>query len=364
MEEDKEKEVKEFSVRLPPPNAPFSHDVICTCPECKGKHVRGVDYSHYFPPVQDCFGRDEVLHIITPISNYVGFKRRYELFDDFRRKIEKLPFVRLYVVEVAMGDTPFVVTSKSNPRHIQLRTRDEIWHKENMINVAVQRLPTDWKYMAWVDGDIEFLRPDIAKETIRQLQTFKIVQMFQSVINHGPDGQVVSTFKSFCSQFFHKGADKYHLGKGYEFWHPGFAWACTRETWNELGGLPDFCVLGSADHHLALALIGKVRESVPGGVSPAYLKLLLEIQQRCDNYIRHNIGYVKGTILHFWHGQFKNRKYIERWQILTKHGFDPAIHLKRDWQGLYQLDADAAKLRDDIRRYFRQRNEDSVDLED
>lgn len=38
-------------------------------------------------------------------------------------------------------------------------------------------------------------------------------------------------------------------------------------------------------------------------------------------------------------------------------------HLRRDWQGLWQLADDAWRLRDDIRGYFRARNEDSIDLE-
>jgi flagellar basal body-associated protein FliL len=38
------------------------------------------------------------------------------------------------------------------------------------------------------------------------------------------------------------------------------------------------------------------------------------------------------------------------------------IDLKRDCQGLFQLEDNKIELRDAIRRYFRQRNEDSIDL--
>jgi hypothetical protein len=34
----------------------------------------------------------------------------------------------------------------------------------------------------------------------------------------------------------------------------------------------------------------------------------------------------------------------------------------RDWQGLLQFDIDAIELRNDIKKYFRARNEDSIDL--
>ena len=29
----------------------------------------------------------------------------------------------------------------------------------------------------------------------------------------------------------------------YDVWHSGFAWACTREAWDALGGLIDFAIL-------------------------------------------------------------------------------------------------------------------------
>lgn len=305
----------------------------------------------------------EVLHIIVPINNYARFKRRYELYWKFRAEIEALPHVRLYTVEIAFGDRPFMVTDEHNPRDLQLRTREELWHKENSINLAVQRLPADWKYVAWIDGDIEFHNKDFAAETIQQLQHYDVVQLFQTVCNLGPTGQIISTWKSFCYQYV-RGAP-YNRNKGYEFWHPGFAWAATRSAWNKMGGLIDFAILGAGDHHMALSLIGKGSDSLPGGVTDAYRARIMDFQMRCERHIRRNIGYVDGTIMHNWHGSFKKRKYIERWDIITKNKFDPNLDIKRDWQGLFIMDADEKiGLRDGIRSYFRQRNEDGVDLDE
>lgn len=36
--------------------------------------------------------------------------------------------------------------------------------------------------------------------------------------------------------------------------HTGYVWACTRYFWENVGGLMDFCILGSADHNMALAM--------------------------------------------------------------------------------------------------------------
>ena len=55
-------------------------------------------------------------------------------------------------------------------------------------------------------------------------------------------------------------------------------------------------------------------------------------------------------------------EYLTRWRILNETQFDPALDLKRDAQGLYQLTGRNKKLMADLMAYFRQRNEDSIDL--
>jgi hypothetical protein len=66
-----------------------------------------------------------------------------------------------------------------------------------------------------------------------------------------------------------------------------------------------------------------------------------------------------------WHGKKKDRKYADRWKILKAHDFNPLIDLKRDLQGLWQLETYSQRqinLRNDLRAYFSSRNEDSVDI--
>ncbi len=78
--------------------------------------------------------------------------------------------------------------------------------------------------------------------------------------------------------------------------------------------------------------------------------------------MKKNVGVVSGLVLHHWHGPMAARGYGERWQLLVKHQFNPATDLKRDSQGLLTLedngDPRLVALRDDLRQYFRSRNED------
>jgi hypothetical protein len=307
------------------------------------------------------YGDPKTLHVISVISNPVQFSTRYELYRKFEREMKQAG-VNLITVEMAFGHRPHCVTEAGNPSHVQLRSFDEIWHKENMINLGVERLPTDWEYVAWIDSDVSFIDPNWVKNTIDSLQHYHVVQLFQHAIDLGPKNENVQNHNGFVSQYL-SGAPR---GPGYTFWHPGYAWAMRREAFDAVGGLIDIAILGAGDHHMALGFIHQARQSIPGDMSLPYLQELLRWEDRCRKYIKKDIGFLPGTLLHGWHGKKKNRKYVERWGILRDFKYNPITDLKEDWQGLWQLvveDDRQIGLRDGIRAYFRQRSEDSTDLD-
>jgi hypothetical protein len=145
-------------------------------------------------------------------------------------------------------------------------------------------------------------------------------------------------------------------------WHPGYAWAARRSALSDLGGLGDIGILGSGDHHMACALIDRVLDSIHGSVHPTFKDYWLKWQERCGRFIKQDVGCMAGTITHQWHGSKINRKYNTRWRILTENGFDYTQDLSKDIQGLWQFTNNKPKLRDQIRGYFSQRNEDSIDV--
>jgi hypothetical protein len=311
------------------------------------------------------------LHVITVIFNPHRYRSRWSLYKKFEKQIEDAG-ATLWTVEAAFGEREFAITESNHPRHIQFRTAHELWHKENLINLAISRLPADCKYVAWVDADVRFVRPDWVGETLHKLQHFHFVQMFSECQD------LDSAYESFKR---HKGFGySYHNGykktqnpsycyakpqpekKLFETWHPGFAWAARREAIDAVGGLLDFAILGSGDNHMAKALVGDAKLSLHPKLHPNYKRMVLEWEKRAEQHIRRNVGYVEGLILHNWHGSKRNRRYRDRWQILVEHQFDPLVDLKRDWQGLWQLTERSMGLRDGIRKYFAQRNEDSIDL--
>src|SRR5271166_5960967 len=116
---------------------------------------------------------NEKLYVVTAISNPARYHSRYYLYDKFAKHLADSG-AQLLTIEAVLGRRLHTVTEPDNPWHIQLQTEHELWHKENMLNIAISRLPADWRYVAWLDADIEFVRKNWVDETLHQLQHFDI----------------------------------------------------------------------------------------------------------------------------------------------------------------------------------------------
>lgn len=311
---------------------------------------------------------DSTLHVMAVVSNSARYHSRYRLAREFFARMHATPNVELHVVETAFGDRHHEVTGRSglphsNTSELQLRTSTEIWLKEAMINVGVRHLlPSDWRYVAWVDADVTFHNSNWALETIHALQHHCVVQPWSECIDTGPNGNALKMFRSFGSIAQSGERIQAKFDETYRYGHTGYAWACTRRFWENTHGLMDFPILGSSDHHMAFSLLGRVDDSVDSNLTEGYRQAAREWQNRAYRETNGHIGYVPGMLTHAFHGSKRNRYYRERRQILIEHAFDPNVDLRRDAQGLFYLVGKPA-LEEDIRRYMRSRNEDSIDEE-
>jgi hypothetical protein len=304
---------------------------------------------------------DSTLHVIGVVSNPVRWHSRYRLAREWMKTMEATPNVKLHVVEAAFGDRHHEVTATDCESHLQLRTKSEIWIKENEINLGEERLvPHDAKYIAWVDTDVAFRDPNWALETIHQLQHWPVVQPWQQCADLGPLGDVGALHQSFG--YLLQSGKKFQRcpTDPYAYAHTGYAWACTREFWEQVRGLMDFCILGSADHHMAWAMIGDVAATIHGGLPASFFRLCREWQSRAMRITQGQVGFTPGRIEHSFHGSKAKRYYRERWQILIDNHFDPDRDLMYDAQGVLQLVGNPA-LEQAIRLYNRSRAEDSTE---
>jgi len=351
------------------------------------------------------WSEEQTLHVAACYSNPFRWRPRRELANDFRRHMAQSPNVILHMGELAYGDRPHEVVGWTglpeaesvrlfHQFDVPLRTGHELFHKENVLNRAIETFPQDWKYGAWIDADFHFTRHDWALEAIHLLQHYDWVQLFSSYAdltgeefqsgNYGLGHLPMRITPGFAYNYIRAGYqlpdgytnggwrepgavdDDYYLeavaGRPRGVGATGGAWAFRRSAFDTVGGLLDICILGHSDWFSAFGLVG---EDAPDmhidGYTDDYRNAILAWQKNAAR-LKKNIGYLAQFAVHHFHGSKARRGYATRDQILVKHNFSPTTDLRRDWQGVYQLTPDKPALRDAIRSYFISRDEQDPNL--
>jgi hypothetical protein len=306
--------------------------------------------------------RAQDLHVITARFNPLRWDTPDRHYQDWVGHILDSG-AQLTVVEVQYGERAFCC-DVPHVRHVGLRADSWVWTKECAINEGVKRLP-DAAYIAWGDADVWHRKPGWAREVVEHLQHYRVVQTWSRALDLGPHDELIGVHTSFCAQY-QAGAPL--VAEGEKFWafdggyaeypHSGYFWACKRAFLDHAGGLFELAGMGSADHHMALALVGKVDRSVPAGSNPSYLAHLARWQERARRYVDGRIAAVPGIIEHRFHGSKRKRGYLDRWDMFVRHGFDPDSDLKRNSWGMLEWAGGKPELEREWDLYLRSRCED------
>lgn len=329
------------------------------------------------------------LHVVAVYNNPRRFWNRQRLLMKFVDHMISSG-VSLTLVEHVIGERDFVYddTHPLRPYFTYHKIRGdashELWLKEGLQKYGTKRLPESAKYIAIIDTDITFTRPNWAVETIDMLQCHRVGQPWSyaedvdtrdnSLFNAQGEVRLDRSFcKAWVEMDIEISADHYgQYGQKMSRWtqtkkrkhtagfpqHPGYAWAFRKEVWDAIDGLPDWLVLGSADQASALAFTGHGYRR-KGFETPGCLRRLDDYARLCDLHVRQDIGVVDGKILHGFHGLKAKRFYLERCDIALEAKFDPDHDIGYDHHGLPYLKSDNRILRDGIRRLSVQRDEDS-----
>jgi hypothetical protein len=308
-----------------------------------------------------------MLDVVIPFNNPMRWQARIA---NFRRCEDAVVAagVRLTTVEMAYGDRPFELSDRDGVRRVRLRGGDLIWQKENLGRLGFAAIP-DWRFGMLLDGDLLFLTPDWPVEVLQTLQLHRAAQVSSDLIWLGPRGEYCGHGVAFMSRY----TDSRRRARAGKFWqvgwtldahgYPGGAWAWRREAYEAMGGLLDFAILGSGDLHMATALL-----DMPDPVaedrdySDGYRAALKAWRATAQKATGADVGHVPGIVLHLWHGHLDDRGYSTRGQILIRNRYDPATDIVRDRLGVIHLAGNKPLLRDDIRAYFAERDEDATDL--
>jgi hypothetical protein len=319
--------------------------------------------------------------VVMVISNTARFRRRAHLFDKIAKKVAGSGTDHV-LVELAFGDRAFHCTNTVELNHLRLRTHEEFWHKENLINLGIShglRLWPGKKKVLWMDADCEPIGQSMKEwfaEIWHELQHHEFVQAWswlqhldidlQPLGSH-KDGYAGGVSPSFMHNYVKYGSPypKSNV-KGYpnRWGSPGLAWAANISAWQLISQLGDVGITGGGDWYLAHMLISDLPFPQMTGYSKNYVDYWKHRQELCERWVKRDVGYVNAFMMHHFHGRIVDRGYDWREKILREGQFDPNKDLKRDNQGLWALETWEPRqiwMRDQLRRYARSRNEDSID---
>lgn len=317
---------------------------------------------------------DAPLWAITSYFNPMGYRRRLANYRAFRRHLA----VPLATVEWSI-DGQFELAADDADLLLQVDGGSLLWQKERLLNLLIPMLPDQCRYVAWLDCDIVFQRDDWPEASMRALERWPMVQLFDTVRHSGP---VAPQDVPQRQQWFDLPAFLERRGlvaaippdrplaewarerapRETEHGNPttGFAWAAHRDLL-QAHPLLDVWVCGGADSAMCFAALGVPDRVVQRHrLAGAHREHYLERARAMSAAIGGEVGHVPGTIQALWHGDLDDRRYKERHAITASHGFDPSRFLRLAPSGVWQWTDVAGGLAADVRRYFSSRNEDGA----
>ena len=288
----------------------------------------------------------EILYLIIIHFDYSKEGRRKQFVLECLNRYKNLPGIRIVLVEAAIDDL-FDLPDKLEGVfiHHKFKIKHFLQIKENLVNVAISKLPNDWQYVSWIDTDLTFLNPNWVEETISELKRSDFIQLYQTAVFMGPNGEALDIFKSVG--FVHQISTKKVKYDTAWVGQPGYACAMTKWAYEKMNGLFDEEILGGSDTVTSYSIIQKVDIFYKKWI----LKQSLTYQLKAlANKIK--FSYINGTILHSWHGSFADRGYGTRYKIFIKHGYNHKIDITRDKNGIIQLTKIGERMHADLKAFF------------
>jgi hypothetical protein len=309
---------------------------------------------------------DREFWIVMPFHNPARYSGKLPRFLRAAEAIQRQGYRVAAIEAVEPGREPEVPPDAAN-EVFQVSFPSVLWAKENLINIAVERLPRECSRVAWVDADVLFQNDRWGEEANEALKaTCFVVQPFRSAVWLSQD--VSEALLQHDSP--RVSAEKHCVGAAVAAHalpdsscvrgHVGFAWCARREFFQEVG-LYDRMIIGGGDHIAACGFFGlsrdRILEDLHNPLQEADIRSWIE---RAHDMVQGRVGSVAGTIQHLWHGERKHREYDTRYQVLAEAHFDPRRDLQTTQEGVLYLSSSCADLESQILRYFQDRREDGA----
>lgn len=311
-----------------------------------------------------------MLHCVTSYFNPSGYKKLKENYINFRRKFS----ASLTTVEVSFDGSFFIDDSIK----IKANTTNILWQKERCLNIAIESLPENAEAIAWVDADLYFTNPFWEKDLLQALENYHAVQPFDYITEtNRPPGFPNKGFSNRFTKHDLIGISyaKLHNTSNYYAYsvfrpdtfsqkqmpfgtHVGRSWAVRGEIWKKYGGIWDKCANSKGDILQVSAFAGAWDGYAVNLLTASEKKDYLQHAKKQYDVVNSNIGCIKNTAIHLFHGRIADRQYnlLAKNLYKTNFSFDQDIHL--DSNGLYAWNNPGSSKAQTLRDYFMQRHDD------
>ena len=288
---------------------------------------------------------DKPLAFVACYYNPCGFEKRRNNYAKFVEKLGDKAEL-LVTVELAFDNQSF--SFEHLPNSIQLRTKSLMWQKEALLNIGIKEVTSaGYEYVSWLDADIAFKNEDWYDRILKALDEYQLVHVFENIKRYDDN-------------------DKFQLMKGTiasigrNSPATGFGWACRSVLFNGDFGLYDRCIVGGGDTLIYAAAAEEMLTWLTK--RPPTVKHGLHIVDWANKWYAltaGDIGYAENNIDTFFHGNLKQRNYLNRHEILLRSNYSPTNDLiNRDDGILEWTDSVKTNFKSSIRDYFASREED------
>lgn len=260
------------------------------------------------------------LNVIIPYYNYIYNKDNENNVINFIDKYCKNDNIKIYLIEgLYRGIKPLEVPKKYDIVHIKITIRDALYIKENLINIAIRNIPYEWKYLAWIDYNIQFTNNNWINDTIEMLDTNDVIHLYENVVHFNKNNIATHITKSLFNIYNNDNNITEYNELKYSY---NYAWACSKKAYDIMDGLIEYNITGNAEKEMAYTFIGKLNEVINHNLNEEYKNKLLSFQERCYNSIK--VSNIKGTILNYYNNNNLNyKKLIEGYNILIDNEYSP-----------------------------------------
>lgn len=273
------------------------------------------------------------------ICCYFNFSNSKKIKSNYKKFRKYFPY-DITTVEVALPRQKFFIDDSIK---IKANNTNIFWQKERCLNIAIDSLPDNTKHIAWIDTDIRFYNDNLEKDTIKALDKYPLVQLFDECF----EKPGINAYNNNISL----GYKTVNQLNNVYFPHIGYSWAFNKDILID-NRLYDKDPVGNSDVLQLMAWKGTWNHSSIIELNREYRQQFLLWAWDSYEKVEGNLGYVPGKVEHFYHGRTIYREYTTRNNMLTENGFSPD-KLEIDTNGLYKINSQ--NLLQNIKEYLSNR---------